>query len=132
MLPCAVCGHGDSLIPSMRMRAFIRVMTKVACPFAQRTIAFLLLALVSFLVVNPIWECHDHLDTLRHLGPHGALIILLMVALAGVSLLRVPRWLLLFVRWNIAGVIASVAVPRPISADLSAPLVAESGPPLRI
>lgn len=116
----------------MRMRAFIQEMIKGTYPLAQRTIAFLLLALVSFLVVNPIWEYHDHLDTLRHLGPHGVLIILLMVALAGVSLLKSPRWLLLFVRWNIAGVIASLAISRLVSAELMSPLVTESGPPLRI
>lgn len=116
----------------MRLRAFIQVIMKGAYPFAQRTIAFLLLALVSFLVINPIWECHDHLDTLRHLGPHGGLIILLAVALAGISLLKSPRWLLLFVRWNIAGVIVSLGIPRPISAELLSPLVPETGPPLRI
>lgn len=116
----------------MRLRAFIQAMMKGAYPFAQRFIAFLLLALVSFLVVNPIWECHDHLDTLRHLGPHGVLIIVLMVALAGVSLLKSPRWLLLFVCWNMAGVIASLAIPRIASATLLSPLVPESGPPLRI
>lgn len=116
----------------MRMRAFIQVMLKGAHPFTQRTIAFLMLAMVSFLIVNPIWECHDHLDTLRHLGPHGVLIILLMVALAGISLLKSPRWLLLFVRWNITGVIASLAIPLPLSAELKSPLVPEPGPPLRI
>lgn len=116
----------------MRMRAFIQMMMKGAYPFAQRTIAFLLLGLTSFLVINPIWECHDHLDTLRHLGPHGALVILLMVALAGVSLLKSPQWLLLFVRWNVAGMIASASISLPVSAELLSPLVPESGPPLRI
>lgn len=116
----------------MCLRAFIQLMVKRLDPFAQRTIAFFLLALISFLVVNPIWECHDHLDTLRHLGPHGVLVIVLLVALAGVSLLKSPQWLLLFVCWTIAGVIVSVGIPRPVFAELLSPLVPESGPPLRI
>lgn len=117
---------------SMLLRAVIPVMIKRVYPFARRIIAFLLLALVSLVVVDPVWEIHDHLDTLRHLGPHGMLTILLIVALAGVSLLISPRLLFLLSCWKIAGMIASVAIPGPVSVDLLSPLVPESGPPLRI
>lgn len=55
---------------------------------AQRVVAFLLSLLVVFLVIDPIWECHDHLDNLRHLGAHGILLILLIVACSGISLLK--------------------------------------------
>lgn len=116
----------------MRAGAHIATARGRICASVQRIIAFLLLALVSFLVVNPIWECHDHLDNLRHLGPHGVLIILLMVALAGISLLKSPRLLLLSFRWNIAGVTMSLGTPHPVSAKLLLPLAPESGPPLRI
>lgn len=58
----------------------------------RRIVAFMLLSVVAFLVVNPLWECCDHLDNLRHLGPHGTLMILLLVAVAGLSLLKTLRW----------------------------------------
>ncbi|HKR27683.1 MAG TPA: hypothetical protein VJS11_09510 [Acidobacteriaceae bacterium] len=107
-------------------------MAKEDCPFARRIIAFLLLALVTFLIVNPIWECCDHLDNLRHLGPHGVLLILLAVALAGISLLKSMRWLLVSLRSSIADLIVLVAVPRLVFASLPSPLALETGPPLRI
>lgn len=58
----------------------------------QRIVACFLLALVVFLVVNPLWECHDHLDNLRHLGSNGFLLIVLLVACAGISLLKSLHW----------------------------------------
>lgn len=59
----------------------------------RRFVAFLLLVLVvAFLVVNPLWECHDHMDNLRHLGPHGMLMIFLLFACAGITLFRSLCW----------------------------------------
>jgi len=55
----------------------------------QKIVACLLLVMVvGFLVVNPLWECHDHMDNLRHLGPHGMLMILLLFACAGITLFK--------------------------------------------
>lgn len=55
----------------------------------QRIIAGVLLVLVVvFLVLNPLWECHDHMDNLRHLGPHGMLMIFLLFACAGITLFQ--------------------------------------------
>lgn len=59
----------------------------------QRVIACLLLVMVvAFLVVNPLWECHDHLDNLRHLGPNGVLLIILLLACAGITLFKSVWW----------------------------------------
>jgi len=59
----------------------------------QRIIACLLLVMVvAFLVVNPLWECHDHMDNLRHLGPNGILVMFLLFACAGISLFKSLRW----------------------------------------
>lgn len=112
--------------------AFVRSANKGVYPLGQRAIAFLLLVLVSFLIADPLWELHDHLDNLRHLGPHGALLILLMVAVAGVLLLKAPRWLLLSVSTLVAGVVTYSVVVCPRSADFCSPALVESGPPLRI
>lgn len=63
---------------------------------SQRVIACLLLvAVVAFLVVNPLWECHDHLDNLRHLGPSGVLMIFLLFACAGITLFKSSCWFFL-------------------------------------
>lgn len=60
---------------------------------AQRIVACLLLVMVVvFLVVNPLWECHDHLDNLRHLGPNGFLLIILLLACAGITLFKSLCW----------------------------------------
>lgn len=60
---------------------------------AQRIVACLLLVMVVvFLVVNPLWECHDHLDNLRHLGPNGVLLIILLLACAGITLFKSLWW----------------------------------------
>ncbi len=61
--------------------------------WVQRIIACLLLIFAVTVVVNPLWECHDHLDGLRHLGPNGILVIMLVVACAGLSLLKSLSWL---------------------------------------
>lgn len=47
---------------------------------------------VGFLVVNPLWECHDHMDNLRHLGPNGILGMFLLFACAGITLFKSLRW----------------------------------------
>jgi len=59
----------------------------------QRTVACLLLVMVvAFLVINPLWECHDHMDNLRHLGPHGVLIMILLFACAGLTFFKSLHW----------------------------------------
>lgn len=59
----------------------------------QRIVACLLLAMVvAFLVVNPLWECHDHMDNFRHLGPNGVLMMILLFACAGITLFKSLRW----------------------------------------
>lgn len=59
----------------------------------QRIVACLLLVMVvAFLVVNPPWECHDHMDNLRHLGPHGMLMIFLLFACAGITFFKSFCW----------------------------------------
>ncbi|MHB1022041.1 MAG: hypothetical protein ACYC46_05075 [Acidobacteriaceae bacterium] len=52
----------------------------------------LLLLVIAFLLVNPLWECHDHLDNLRHMGPHGVLMLFLLFACAGITLFTSLRW----------------------------------------
>lgn len=63
--------------------------------WSQHVVASALLGLVAFLVFNPIWECHDHMDDLRHLGSNGLLVIVLLMACAGISLLRSLCWFFL-------------------------------------
>lgn len=94
-------------------------------PWKQRVIACLLLVLAVFLVINPLWECHDHLDNLRHLGPHGVLLILLLVACAGVSLIKSFRWAALFLPARMEATLRGFAVSRRsvervVCADFSA------------
>ena len=63
-------------------------------PRVRRLLAGLLLVLVVvLLLVNPLWECHDHMDNLRHLGPHGILVLFLLFACAGMTLFRAVCWL---------------------------------------
>lgn len=59
----------------------------------QRLIACVLLLLVVFLVINPLCECHDHMDNLRHLGAHGFLATLLLIVSAGIALTKALRWI---------------------------------------
>lgn len=110
----------------------MQTITSVARSFARPVIAFLLLSLVTFTVLNPIWECTDHLDNLRHLGPHGVLVLLLAVALAGVSLLRTVRSLLVGFLALFAVYLEPSAILSPSAAVVFCSLAPESGPPLRI
>jgi hypothetical protein len=105
-------------------------LTRGIHPFIRRTVAFLLLSWVTLLVVDPIWECRQHLDNLRHLGPHGVLLVMLIVALAGVSLFKSVPSLLACGLGPIAIAVGTLAVHPPASAACSpAP---ESRSPLRI
>ena len=98
----------------------------------QRVIACLLLVLAVFLVINPLWECHDHLDNLRHLGPHGVLLILLLVACAGVSLIKSFLWSALFLPTSTDRALRSSAVSwHPIERAAITAFTAQP-PPLRI
>jgi len=98
----------------------------------QRTIACLLLTLAVIVVVNPLWECHDHLDSLRHLGPHGILMIMLAVACAGLSLLKSLRWLSLSVLYSILRSLQTFAVAPLVSQKPLCALTSELPLPLRI
>lgn len=55
---------------------------------AQRLIAIALSLLMVVMIADPLWEMHDHLDDLRHLGAHGVLLVLLIVLCSGISLLK--------------------------------------------
>jgi hypothetical protein len=98
----------------------------------QWIVAWLLFGLLSLLVIDPLWECHDHLDDLRHFGPHGLLLVLLIVACAGISLLKSFQWLGLLLLSIIAGrlrpmiVLAGLSHGAPVAAFAAAP------PPLRV
>ncbi len=116
----------------MRVREAIQTMMTRACSSARHIVSFLLLTLVTFVVVNPIWECHDHLDNLRHLGPHGVLMILLTLAVAAVLLLKAACRLLVRFHEAVSMRIESVAVIRPISSVFAWLPLLDSGPPLRI
>lgn len=78
------------------------------CSLAQRMIAFLLSVLMLVLVFDPLWECHDHLDDLRHLGAHGLLLVLLIIACAGISLLKTFN----FLPPNFASILFGGALPQ--------------------
>jgi hypothetical protein len=103
---------------------------------AQRIVAFLLSMLVIFLIIDPLWECHDHLDNLRHLGAHGILLILLVVACSGISLLKSfsvapPNFSSMLLRG------AALFRPSPGCVEHAASLIAAAAPgaaglPLRI
>lgn len=98
----------------------------------QRILALLMLLLTFFLVINPLWECHDHLDDLRHLGPHGLLVILLLVACAGISLLKTFQWLGLLFRTAGAVMLRPLVLIRQQFLAPPAPALVASPPPLRI
>lgn len=100
--------------------------------WVQRVIACLLMTLAVMVIVNPLWECHDHLDTLRHLGPHGVLVIMLMVAGAGLSLLKSMHWLWLSVLYSIRRTLLTYAV-TPLASQKPLDFVTSDLPlPLRI
>ena len=95
-------------------------------------VACAMLAMVAFLVVNPLWECHDHLDDLRHLGPNGFLVIVLLVACAGIALLKSLHW------FSLNKLCASLlspqlfAIPRQACDTLRSILTGDLLLPLRI
>lgn len=66
----------------------IRMAPTAKISWKQRILGCLLLFLAAFLAMEPLWECHDHLDNLIHLGPHGVPVILLLIACTGISLLK--------------------------------------------
>ena len=96
----------------------------------RRTVAFLLLSWVTLLVIDPIWECRQHLDNLRHLGPHGVLLVMLIVALAGVTLFKSVPSLLACCLASIA--IAARSLARHPLASAACSPAPESRSPLRI
>lgn len=98
----------------------------------QRIIACSLLMLSLFLVFDPLWECHDHLDNLRHFGPHGALMVVLVVACAGILLLKPKSSLGSLLLPLIARILRPFALLQPASRSISTLAFATLPPPLRI
>lgn len=75
------------------VKHFIRAHPQGRLDRRQRVVAcFLLVMVVLLLVVNPLWESHDHMDNLRHLGPNGVLVMFLLFACAGITLLKSLAW----------------------------------------
>lgn len=74
----------------MRKRAPLR--TNTASP-SRRWVAYVLLAAVVFLVVNPIFEAQDRMDNVVHFGSNGFLLIVLLIACAGAMLLKSLLWI---------------------------------------
>ena len=99
---------------------------------ARRIIAYLLLVVVSFLVFNPLWECCDHLDNLRHLGSNGILVILLLVAAAGLTLVKTLRWIWLSLVSFRLEISPSHMISRSLSANFQISLCIDPALPLRI
>ena len=100
--------------------------------YVRHIVAYLLLGLAAFLVINPLWECCDHLDDLRHLGPNGILVIVLLVAIAGLSLVKTLRlvWLsLVSFRLEMS---PSHLISRSLSSDFQISLCIDLALPLRI
>ncbi len=116
----------------MRRIRSIRNCLSARLSWKRRVVACWLLLLSLFLVINPLWECHDHLDDLRHLGPHGVLLIMLIVACAGISLIKSLDWLKLFWLPVITARLQPLAVLRWVSHDTSALEFAAPPAPLRI
>jgi hypothetical protein len=112
----------------MRKCGSIRIEDPATRSLAQRIIACLLLLFVVFMVVNPICECHDHMDNLRHLGSHGFLVTLLLVVCAGISLVKLLRILSINALCSILRNPQSIAIPGRTS--VVAAFTSLSGPPL--
>lgn len=110
----------------------IRMTPAAKISWKQRIIGCFLLFLAAFFVIDPLWECHDHLDNLRHLGPHGALVILLLVACTGTSLLKSLNWLALHLLSAIVERLRPIAVARPASSHSFCVSFTALPPPLRI
>lgn len=98
----------------------------------QRILACLMLLLSLFLVLDPLWECHDHLDNLRHFGPHGALMIVLIVACAGILLLKSKNALGLLLLRIVAALLQPLALARVFTRTIPTLAFATLPPPLRI
>lgn len=109
-----------------------RIARSAGLSWKQRIVACLFLPLSLFLVIDPLWECQDHLDNLRHLGPHGALMIVLIVACASVILLKSKNALGLLFLSFIAGMPQPHAVMRPVPRGVTSLAFATLPPPLRI
>lgn len=77
----------------MNMQGSTRTHSSTGLSRGQRWVACALLVFVVFLVVNPIFECGDRMDNVGHLGSNGFLLIALLIAWAGVLLLKSPRWI---------------------------------------
>lgn len=75
----------------MKKQRNIRTHSPAGLSRGQQLIACVLLVFVLFFVLNPIFECHDHMDNLRHLGSDGFLVMLLMTACAGIALTKALR-----------------------------------------
>lgn len=114
-----------------RIRSF-RIATSTSLSWKQRIIGCFLLLLAVFLDFEPLWECHDHLDNLRHMGPHGVLVILLLVACTGISLLKSLNWLSLHLLSAIVERLRPIAVAQPASSHSSFVSFTALPPPLRI
>lgn len=98
----------------------------------QRIIATLLLALSLFLILDPLWECGDHLDDLRHFGPHGALLFVLIVACAGILLLKSKSTLGPLFLSLIAAILQPLRAACSASRSISTLAFSTLPPPLRI
>lgn len=110
----------------------IRMAPTAKISWKQRILGCLLLLLAAFLAMEPLWECHDHLDNLIHLGPHGVLVILLLIACTGISLLESLNWLALHLLSVIVDRLLPIAVARPVSSRFSCVSFTALPPPLRI
>lgn len=109
-----------------------RIATAAKLSWKQRIIACLLLLLSLFLVIDPLWECHDHLDDLRHFGPHGALLFVLIIACAGILLLTSKVGLGIGLLSVIAGILLPLKAAQAASRSVSSLVFATLPPPLRI
>lgn len=69
--------------PSQRQRHLQAVRYVLALLF--------LFAVVSLCIIDPIVECHDHMDNLRHMGTDSLLTIALLAASAGSMFFLVLR-----------------------------------------
>ena len=109
-----------------------RIASSTLPSWKQRILACLMLLLSLFLVFDPLWECHDHLDNLRHFGPHGALMIVLIVACAGILLLKSKSLLGLLLLRIVAALLRPMALAQTLARTVPTIDFAILPPPLRI
>jgi hypothetical protein len=129
---CREIKKSASLTPLMQRMRSNRMKSAARLSWKQRIVALLLFVVSMFMVIDPLWECHDHLDNLRHLGPHGVLMILLVVACASVSLLKSFQWLGLILAAIIAGKLRPLTILRRAFQAAPCPAFAATPLPLRI